>query len=88
MCDYYLHIHSCAHTSSALGRLCNAAALVQTPCKDRRIWTTVRVAESCGECDWEAEGEVQGVRREVGRGRGRAVKGMMGRVRVRRGGRR
>jgi hypothetical protein len=88
MCDYYLHIHSCAHTSSALGRLCNAAALVQTPCKDRRIWTTVRVTESCGECDGEveAEGHVQGVRREVARGR--AVKGVMGRVRGRRGGRR
>ncbi|OBT73928.1 hypothetical protein VF21_07444 [Pseudogymnoascus sp. 05NY08] len=22
MCDYYLHIHACTHTSSALGRFC------------------------------------------------------------------
>lgn len=50
MCDYYIHIHSCTHTTSALGRLCNPAALIQTACKDKRIWQTIRVPEGCGEC--------------------------------------
>ena len=50
MCNYYLHIHSCAHEVYALGRLCASAALIQTPCKTVEIWTTVDIPEPCEEC--------------------------------------
>jgi hypothetical protein len=34
----------------ALGRYCSAANLIQTPCKKRTIWQTIRMAEECEEC--------------------------------------
>jgi hypothetical protein len=55
MCDYYLHIHACTHTSSALGRYCQSAALIQTPCKNKHVWQSIRLPDGCDDCGGDPE---------------------------------
>jgi hypothetical protein len=50
MCYWYKHDYSCKHVTYALGRYCSAANLIQTPCKKRNIWQTIRMGEECEEC--------------------------------------
>jgi hypothetical protein len=50
MCYWYSHIYSCKHTTYALGKYCSAAGLVQTPCKKKSIWQTIRMGEECEQC--------------------------------------
>jgi hypothetical protein len=50
MCYWYKHDYTCKHVTYALGRYCSAANLIQTPCKKRTIWQTIRMGEECEEC--------------------------------------
>ena len=50
MCYWYKHDYSCKHVTYALGRYCPAANLIQTPCKKRNIWQTIRMGEECEDC--------------------------------------
>jgi hypothetical protein len=50
MCYWYKHDYACKHVTYALGRYCTAANLIQTPCKKRNIWQTIRMGEDCEEC--------------------------------------
>lgn len=50
MCYWYKHDYSCKHVTYALGRYCTAANLIQTPCKKRNIWQTIRMGEECEDC--------------------------------------
>ncbi|CAL3965821.1 unnamed protein product [Diplocarpon coronariae] len=50
MCYWYTHVYSCKHVTSALGKYCSKASLVQTPCKKKNIWQTIRMGEDCEDC--------------------------------------
>jgi hypothetical protein len=50
MCHYYAHLYSCTHTHYALGKFCTAGNLLQTPCKKKNIWQTIRMGEACEDC--------------------------------------
>lgn len=50
MCYWYKHDYSCKHVTYALGRYCSAANLIQTPCKKKNIWQTIRMGEECEDC--------------------------------------
>lgn len=50
MCHYYAHIYTCKHTTHALAKYCTTANLVQTPCKKKQIWQTIRMGEDCEDC--------------------------------------
>ena len=51
MCHYYAHLYTCTHTTYALGKYCHSGSLVQTPCKKKSIWQTIRMGEACEDCD-------------------------------------
>lgn len=50
MCHYYAHAYTCKHTTYALGKYCAEGGMIQTPCKKRNIWQTIRMGEDCEEC--------------------------------------
>lgn len=50
MCHYYAHHYSCKHTTYALGKYCSSGGLVQTPCKKKNIWQSIRMGEECENC--------------------------------------
>jgi hypothetical protein len=50
MCHWYAHSYTCKHVTYALGKYCNPASLVQTPCKKKSIWQTIRMGEYCENC--------------------------------------
>ncbi|KAL5319705.1 hypothetical protein ACEPPN_012761 [Leptodophora sp. 'Broadleaf-Isolate-01'] len=50
MCYWYTHIYNCKHVTYALGKYCSQAGLVQTPCKKKHIWQTIRMGEDCEDC--------------------------------------
>lgn len=50
MCYWYSHTYNCKHVTYALGKYCSKASLVQTPCKKRSIWQTIRMSEDCEDC--------------------------------------
>ena len=50
MCYWYSHIYNCKHVTYALGKYCSQAGLVQTPCKKKHIWQTIRMGEDCENC--------------------------------------
>ena len=50
MCQWYSHVYTCKHTTYALGKYCEQGNLVQTPCKQKEIWQTIRLDELCEEC--------------------------------------
>jgi hypothetical protein len=50
MCNWYKHDYSCKHVTYALAKYCAAANFVQTPCKKKNIWHTIRMGEECEEC--------------------------------------
>jgi hypothetical protein len=58
MCQWYSHEYTCKHKTYALGKYCEQGNLVQTPCKQKKIWQTIRMDELCEECAGrEAAGE-------------------------------
>lgn len=50
MCHWYAHAYTCKHTTYALGKYCTPGNLVQTPCKKKSIWQTIRMGEECENC--------------------------------------
>lgn len=50
MCQWYAHHYKCKHVTYALGKYCSSAALLQTPCKNKTIWQTIRMGVDCEEC--------------------------------------
>jgi hypothetical protein len=50
MCHWYAHQYTCKHTTYALGKYCSSGSLVQTPCKIKNIWQTIRMGEACEDC--------------------------------------
>ncbi|PSS18786.1 hypothetical protein M430DRAFT_75987, partial [Amorphotheca resinae ATCC 22711] len=50
MCHWYAHVYTCKHTTYALGKYCTPGNLVQTPCKKKSIWQTIRMGEECENC--------------------------------------
>lgn len=57
MCQWYSHIYTCKHTTYALGKYCEQGNLVQTPCKQKNIWQTIRLDEVCEECAGREDGD-------------------------------
>ena len=43
-------MYTCKHTTYALGKYCEQGNLVQTPCKQKKIWQTIRMDELCEAC--------------------------------------
>lgn len=50
MCHWYAHQYTCKHVTYALGKYCPRAGLVQTPCKKKTLWQTIRMGEECEDC--------------------------------------
>jgi hypothetical protein len=50
MCYWYAHQYTCKHVTYALGKYCTRGGLVQTPCKKKNIWQTIRMGEECEDC--------------------------------------
>jgi hypothetical protein len=50
MCHWYAHQYTCKHTAYALGKYCGSGGFVQTPCKTKNIWQTIRMGEACEDC--------------------------------------
>lgn len=64
MCQWYANYYNCKHTTYALAKYCASASLVQTPCKKKTIWNTIRVGEDCVDCfvpDRRSGSDVSGV---------------------------
>ena len=51
MCYWYAHLYTCKHTTYALGKYCQSGSLVQTPCRKKSIWQTIRMGEACEDCE-------------------------------------
>lgn len=56
MCYWYYHLYKCKHTAYAPGKYCEQGNLVQTPCKKKNIWQTIRIEDKCEECEAHGEG--------------------------------
>ncbi|TVY50347.1 hypothetical protein LAWI1_G007922 [Lachnellula willkommii] len=65
MCHWYSHQYTCKHVTYALGKYCTRGGLVQTPCKKKNIWQTIRMGEPCEDCA-VPEGRVVSVADECG----------------------
>lgn len=50
MCHWYAHQYNCKHVTFALGKYCVHGNLVQTPCRTKDIWQTIRMGEDCEDC--------------------------------------
>ncbi|KAL2197380.1 hypothetical protein P885DRAFT_34773 [Corynascus similis CBS 632.67] len=50
MCRYYAHQHTCKHTQLSFAAFCDPASLIQNPCSERQIWTTIVLGEPCDDC--------------------------------------
>jgi hypothetical protein len=50
MCHYYKHLYTCSHMTHAFAKYCSAAGLVQTECKKKNIWQTIKMGEACEDC--------------------------------------
>ncbi|KAF2722633.1 hypothetical protein K431DRAFT_198793, partial [Polychaeton citri CBS 116435] len=50
MCRHYAHSHRCGHTRTVFAMHCPPAALIQQPCGENEIWTTIKMETDCLHC--------------------------------------